>query len=283
MYDVIRKLGKNSLVQFGPYNDRVYLMKLAPEDAPSIVDRLDRLCREQGFSKVFAKVPASLRKPFDDAHYRQEALIPGFYNGNDDGVFLGRYLADERRHDRRGSEVARIIALAQDKATRQRRPQPNRTVRAEPTAPADIGEMSKLYQQVFPTYPFPIHDPDYLEQTMRSHVRYFAVRRSGSIIALSSAEMDEASDAVEMTDFATLPEQRGNSLASVLLRRMEEAMRERGMITSYTIARALSPGMNITFARSGYRFAGTLTNNTNISGSIQSMNVWHKTLPGGRS
>jgi hypothetical protein len=36
--------------------------------------------------------------------------------------------------------------------------------------------------------------------------------------------------------------------------------------------------MNVTFARCGYRFAGTLINNTQISGRIESMNVWYKGL-----
>jgi len=45
-----------------------------------------------------------------------------------------------------------------------------------------------------------------------------------------------------------------------------------------TIARAMSTGMNITFACCGYNYAGTLVNNTNISGSIESMNVWYKNI-----
>jgi hypothetical protein len=36
--------------------------------------------------------------------------------------------------------------------------------------------------------------------------------------------------------------------------------------------------MNITFAKLGYRYGGRLINNTNISGSIESMNVWYKSL-----
>jgi hypothetical protein len=44
----------------------------------------------------------------------------------------------------------------------------------------------------------------------------------------------------------------------------------------YTIARAISVGMNITFARCGYDFGGTLVNNTQIAGRIESMNVWYK-------
>jgi len=36
--------------------------------------------------------------------------------------------------------------------------------------------------------------------------------------------------------------------------------------------------MNITFSRMGYRYSGTLLNNTNISGRLESMNVWYKFL-----
>jgi len=79
-----------------------------------------------------------------------------------------------------------------------------------------------------------------------------------------------------MTDFATLTACRGHGLALYLLQQMEEEMKLRGMHIFYTIARAYSHGMNITFARNGYTYAGTLTNNTNISGSLESMNVWYK-------
>jgi putative beta-lysine N-acetyltransferase len=98
------------------------------------------------------------------------------------------------------------------------------------------------------------------------------------LIALSSAEMDLSGSNVEMTDFATLPGERGRGLARFLLQEMERAMRKRKMRTAYTIARAVSPGMNITFSRMGYRYSGTLVNNTHISGSIESMNIWYKSL-----
>ena len=81
-----------------------------------------------------------------------------------------------------------------------------------------------------------------------------------------------------MTDFATLPEYRGRHLATALLRRMEQQVKQRGIQTAYTIARAVSYGMNITFAKTGYAFAGTLANNTNICGNLESMNVWYKHL-----
>jgi hypothetical protein len=55
-------------------------------------------------------------------------------------------------------------------------------------------------------------------------------------------------------------------------------MINRRIITAYTIARAESAGMNETFAKNGYKYCGTLVNNTNISGQIESMNVWVKKL-----
>jgi putative beta-lysine N-acetyltransferase len=79
-----------------------------------------------------------------------------------------------------------------------------------------------------------------------------------------------------MTDFATLPHFRGKGLATALLVDMENEMKNQKIRTLFTIARALSPGMNITFARCGYKYSGTLINNTQIFGHIESMNVWYK-------
>ena len=129
---------------------------------------------------------------------------------------------------------------------------------------------------MFASYPFPIHDPDYLIETMRSHVCYFVAEKDGKIAAASSGEMDQENRNAEMTDFATLPDHLGNGLAVHLLKFMEPEMRKRNIATLYTIARAISPGMNITFAKCGYTFGGTLINNTQISGSIESMNLWHR-------
>jgi len=98
------------------------------------------------------------------------------------------------------------------------------------------------------------------------------------LAALSSAETDPVRGMVEMTDFATHPEFRGMGFGVFLLQQMETAMRRRGFIAAYTIARAISPGMNIVFAKQGYLYGGSLINNTNICGRLESMNIWYKPL-----
>ena len=111
---------------------------------------------------------------------------------------------------------------------------------------------------------------------MDDDVVYFGVWHDASLAALSSCEIHSGESNAEMTDFAALPHHRGQNLALHLLGRMEEELAWRRIGVAYTIARANSFGMNITFAKAGYAFAGTLTNNTNISGQIESMNVWYK-------
>ena len=144
---------------------------------------------------------------------------------------------------------------------------------------ADAEQITEVYKRVFASYPFPIRDAAYIRETMRDSIVYFSVCKKGEIVSVASSEMDMEARNVEMTDFATLPEYRCGGFAGFLLARMEEAMRERGLRTAYTIARAVSFGMNITFAKLDYRYGGTLTNNTDICGSTESMNVWYKPLP----
>lgn len=275
MYDTIEKIGR-SMIQHGPYNDRIYLMKLDTDDMPDLPLRLEAMARARGYSKVFAKIPADQSETFEAQGYRREALVPGFYNGRQDAAFLGLYLSEERRRNIFEEETRKNLELAERKAEKGH----SRTATPAPAivraAADDVEEMSVVYREVFPSYPFPIHDPAYLLETMKTHVRYFLVRQEGRIAAISSAEMDVNAANAEMTDFATRPEFRGLGLAVHLLAHMEQEMDAGEFPMLYTIARSLSPGMNIVFARMGYSWAGTLVNNTNISGKIENMNVWYK-------
>ena len=278
MYDKIVKIS-NSIIQHGPLNDRIYLMKLGDGDANYLVKKIDSLSKEKGYSKITIKVSVEQKSVFEDSGYQLEASIPGFFNGKGDVAFLSKYLKKERQKEANPVEIKEILAIAEKKATQ--------SYTVDDISPLTVGmadladeaeQMSLVYKEVFETYPFPIHDPDYLRKTMASHVQYFYVRDGIRFIALSSAEMDLDCQNVEMTDFATLPSYRGKGLAVILLDKMEAVMKRRGMRTAYTSARALSAGMNITFAKMGYIYAGTLTNNTNICGNIESMNIWYTKL-----
>lgn len=277
MSDVIEHLGR-SQIQHGKSNDRIYVMKLSPNEAPTLVPRLDHLARKNGYTKIFAKVPARNRQVFTQAGYHEEARIPGFFSGREEVVFFAKYFCTRRKTERNPDAVRKVIAAAKAKAARATRPELARNLRLRRLTTDDCSAMADVYRQVFASYPFPIHDPAYLRDTLAENILYWGVFEQEQLLAISSAETYPADLNAEMTDFATLPEFRGAGFAQVLLAEMETELKRRNYHTAYTIARSYSFGMNITFAKHGYRFSGTLTHNTDISGQLESMNVWYKRL-----
>jgi len=274
--DIIEQINK-SAIQHGKDSDRIYLMKLHEDDYSTIAEKLHQVADAHNYSKIFIKIPDSARKFFAKEKYIVEAEVPFFYNGKEKGLFMAKYLNSTRlrlEEDKR-EEIIKNIRIAK---TQQALP----SIEEPPgfefrlMTKKDAVMLAKLYKDVFQSYPFPIQSPDYIIKTMNDNVIYFGALKNDNLVAAASSEMYINYENVEMTDFATLPAFRGNKLALYLLSMMETEMKKRGMKTLYTIARAHSVGMNITFARNGYKFAGTLINNTNISGAIESMNIWYK-------
>lgn len=277
MIDQIKTIGK-SLIQHGRHSNRVYLMKLGEDDLPELIPQLDELALDKGYTKIFAKVPETVEWRLRKDGFRTEATIPGFYRGEQDVTFMGKYFVAERVIEPHPELVREVLDAARAK---QAEPEPVELaagLSCRRLRPEDAEAMTSVYREVFASYPFPIHDAGYLRQTMSSHVIYLGVFDGDQLVAIASAELDRDGRNAEMTDFATLPEQRGRGLANYLLAELEEVAADEGILTAYTIARAYSFGMNITFAKSGYEFAGTLTRNTQISGELESMNVWFKPL-----
>ncbi len=274
MKDTIEKIG-NSIIQHGKYNNRVYLMKLYSEDMPSLLDKLDALAKKERYSKIFTKVPESFKELLCDRNYLCEASIPRYYDGKENAVIMSKFLDDKRSINCLNETHENIIIKAISKRNDSKTTIPSE-YSIQKCDKKDIEQMVGLYQKTFETYPFPIHDPKYLVKTIEDNIVYFGVFKEKKVVALSSAEIDYDYSSVEMTDFATLPEFRGKGLSSQLLRKMDKEMKAKGIKTAYTIARASSYGMNIVFAKCGYEYCGRLVNNTNISGNIESMNVWYR-------
>ncbi len=275
MADIIETIN-GSLIQHGHHNDRIYLMRLNPDDIRGTLATLDEFARGKSYGKVFARIPLDAWPDFKDAGYRKEAVIPNFYRERTDGLFVARYY-DTRRQALPPSETLETLQSIIDEKP------PAAAARMDITPfpivacrPGDAGAMGAVYRRVFKSYPFPIHRADYLNHMMKTGIVYYCIRADDLITALAATEIDRDCKAVEMTDFATLPEWQKHGMADALLKHMEIAVRKQGIRTAYTIARAASPGINRIFKNNGYHYAGLLKNNSQICGSIQSMTVWYK-------
>jgi putative beta-lysine N-acetyltransferase len=275
--DVIERFG-DSIIQHGKANDRAYVMKVGKEDHPAIVDKVTSLALAEDYSKIFVKAPAFARAAFIENSFVEEGHIPGLFRGNEDGFFLSKFLSEERQKEKRPDLVSKVLRTARQKAGKIGVPSLSPGQVCLIMGKKDVEPMAQLYRKVFASYPFPIHNPAYLARTMDENLVYYGIRADDKLIALASTEHDFDGQNAELTDFATLPQFRRHGLASYLLEKMEEGLRKTGVQTAYTIARAYSFGMNITFAKHGYTYGGTLTNNTQISGDLESMVVWYKHL-----
>jgi len=279
MFDKVELLS-NSTIQHGPYNDRIYLMKVGRDENVSLlIEKMFDLAIVNEYSKIFVSVPESLSQIFLDRTFKLEATIPGLYHGEEDGCFLSLYLNAKRGFlpkKERGNIDSVIETVHETSETKSfDLPEGYELMRLDESA---ISELAGIYKEVFQFYPFPIHDESYLLETMAADVVYFGIRYKGKLVAVSSADIDKKNNYAEMTDFATLKGNRGKNLSYFLLQKMLKEMQGLSVKTVYTIARAKSIGMNKTFARHGFEFTGTLLNNTRIGDSIESMNVWYKRL-----
>jgi putative beta-lysine N-acetyltransferase len=280
MQDKIEKIGKGSTIQHGKFNDRIYLMKLDPNDFPDILDEIRQIAREHQYQKVFSKVPSWAAPKFFADGYIMEAYIPGFYQRREAAFFLSKYLDSDRlmgiEYDRL-TEFGRLLNSRNEKPNKAKKSTPaHHTYKIRRLDKSHVEQITDIYREVFLSYPFPIHNPGYILSTMKDHVQYYGAERKGKLVALASAEVDPKGLNAEMTDFATLPGHRGHNLATKLLVEMEKDVEKQDIGTLYTIARLNSPAMNKTFLKQGYTYAGTLINNTNIAGDIESMNILYK-------
>jgi putative beta-lysine N-acetyltransferase len=266
-----------STLSHGNGSKRVYLMDLHPDDFPAIIDILDQMASEYNYSKLFAKVPAKYGPSFINAGYIIEASVPGFYNNCEDALFIVKYTTPER-HQPETPEMRAFQELIL-KPIGTLKMEPVKDYKLRPLTESDAKAMVTVFKKVFATYPFPIFEPDFLIKSMKTDdTRYFGAFYDNELIGISSAECNVGKQNAEMTDFAVLPLHRGKRLANHLLSLMENSLAADGFKTLYTIARLHSLPMNKTFYNQGYRYSGTLIRNTQISGKIESMNVWYKKI-----
>ena len=260
------------------FNSRIQVLSYEAHDSGAMVRALVSEAQTRGYGKIFVKAPLVDRGALEDAGLLAEATITGYFSG-EPAVVMSMFLDDERMQQPFESDQNEILETIQSRPADSAVPELPEGYRLIVAESGDTHELAELYRHVFASYPFPISDPDYLEATMKSHVVYRIVRDAGgSLVAAASAETCRRYRNAEMTDFATLPSQRGLGLAQHILAALESDMSGWAIPNLYTVARARSAGMSRVFYNRGYEMTGTLVNNCHITGRVEDMHVWCRTV-----
>lgn len=264
-------------VFFDYYNRRLKVNDYQAKEYGPMLERLAYLAQENSFDKIFVKAkPEDFQKWL--AHgYFMEGVLKYFYQG-DDAYILSRFTTPNRIHSEKLIEEAMLIEKLIYESAEVKKRELDSDIKIQQADREMIPELVKIYRDVFETYPSPLTNPDYIDATMKRNVIYRVALQGDNAIAAASAEVDYKHSNAEMTDCATVSAAQGKGLMQHILLSLESDLKEMGIQTAYTLARAQSYGMNKAFFRLGYEFSGRLINNCDIFGQFEDMNIWVKPL-----
>jgi putative beta-lysine N-acetyltransferase len=268
--------GYNVRLFFDNYNRRLKVLDYEAVDYGAMLRRVNELADANSFDKVFVKAHESDWQKFLPYGYQMEGILKYFYRG-ENAFVMSKFRTVERAHNtlvvEENALIEKLMGIGADHAKRAL-PDGFEMFACDES---HISELVELYRDVFSTYPSPLTNPDYVQQTMRRDMIYRAIRNDeGAIVSAASAEIDKKHSNAEVTDCATTHAGRGQGLMQHLVERIVDDLSDMDIMTSYTLARAASFGMNIVFMRAGFEYCGRLINNCDIYGQYEDMNIWVK-------
>lgn len=236
-----------------------------------------KLVKDKNIEKLIIKVRKEDYDSLLQNGFICEAKIDRYFSGND-MYFFCKYFHEERRVSEywlKEDKIAEDVSLRMQPQEEETPPSAYKIKKLEE---ADADQLSQLYRTIFQIYPVPLDDPDYIKKTMRNGTIYYGFYYDGEIVSAASAEKNDSYKNAELTDCATLPAHRKHKLMKKLLETLEDDLRNDGIYCAYSIARALSFGMNMALHQLGYVYRGRLLNNCHIFDKLENMNVWAKDL-----
>ncbi|WP_064091340.1 putative beta-lysine N-acetyltransferase [Rossellomorea aquimaris] len=241
----------------------------------SMMEYLGNELNGQHYEKIIIKARALQSDFFLERGFIKEGQVNEYFNGNQ-VLFMSKFLTTERRNSMYWVKEDEILQAVQAAGKQKKLQSSFINVLIAGQEQAEL--LADLYQEVFPIYPVPLHNPEYIKDAMKSGTIFAYIQRDGKIISAASAEISTTYNNAELTDCATRISYRKGGYMKHLLARLEQELIERGIYCAYTIARALSYGMNAVFHQLDYQYRGRLANNCFIFDKIEDMNIWEKNL-----
>ncbi|MDQ7773788.1 MAG: putative beta-lysine N-acetyltransferase [Elusimicrobiales bacterium] len=259
------------------YNQRIKILDYKADDFGNFILGVRGLAEANQFDKIICMAGRDDWQQFLRHGYVLEAVIKYYHKGKD-AFAVSKFRSQERLHSASMMEEILLIESVMNEPAGAKRKALPAGMKIRMAKKEDIPQLIELYKGVFASYPSPLIHQSYLETIFQTDSLFAVCMEGDRIAAAASAELSPHNLAAELTDCATLPEKRGQGLMSHILRFLEKELVSRRYRCAYTMARARSFGMNMVFHQLGYEFMGRMTNNCDIFGAFEDMNIWVRSL-----
>lgn len=279
MHDTI-EIKDNLKIHHGKVNNRLYLMKSKTNNWSQAFEAINTITNTYGYEKIITRVPASAKDFFLTKKFSVEALVPGLYNGTEDGYFFANYhnekrsIVDEKKLN--VIESVKTIAKAAKKDPSENVLSNEYTLRQLDIS--DIDSIIKLNTKILGSYPFPFFNKQYLEKSFSNEFKFYGIQKDNELLVYCYIKEDIEHNFIEIVDFITHPSYNGKNLSQYLVSHIIDLAFSKNIRTVLCLVRATSYGLNIMLRKNEFLLSGTLNNNTLIDDSIESVNVWYKSI-----
>jgi len=263
-------------IYLDPFNKRIRVDDYRG-NTKLLIEKAEELISTHKAEKLIVKVRNEDYFRFLEKGLQPEAVVDRYFLGSDAHFFSKFYTPERKKNDHWVIEDGIIHSIYQlDTIVQKTVPPKEYELRLADESCAV--ELASLYRQVFPIYPTPLHDPEYIKKTIKEGTIYYTFFYQGKIVSAASAEVNSFYKNAELTDCATLTEHRKYGLMKIILQELEGELKRKGIYCAYSIARSLSFGMNAVLFQLGYSYRGRFMNNCYIYDKLENMNMWVKNL-----
>lgn len=278
MFETIENID-GALVYHGNMHNRIYFSEADNVNLDNLLQKMKDLAEMKRYEKILGKASEKGLNVLKSKGFIVEAKIPGLYNGSVDGYFLADY-TNKQRHVN-DEKIMKTIATVKTIAEAANKPNTDshflmpENLDIKELSSADFHLLEDLHQKAYKYHPHQIKDATYFSKLKDLNHQFYGLFQDGELLVSAILAVNSSESNMEIVDFITHPNYRGQNLSYFLVQEIKQQMDDLKCKTVYTMVRATSYGLNITFSKHGFLLAGTLTNNCKVLDTMESMNVWY--------
>ncbi|TDT43738.1 putative beta-lysine N-acetyltransferase [Maribacter spongiicola] len=278
MFETIEKID-GALVYHGTMHKRIYFSEADNVDLDNLLPKMKNLATKMRYEKILGKTSKKSVDVLKSNGFTVEAKIPGLYNDTVDGYFLADYISEKRHeNDEKTTKTiatVKTIAKAANKPSTDSYFQMPDHLKIKELTSDDFYMLEDLHKKAYKYHPHQIKDLHYFSKLKDLNHQFLGLFQDGQLLVSAILALNVNESNVEIVDFVTHPDYRGQNLSYFLVQDIKNKMEKLRCKTIYTMVRSTSYGLNITFSKHDFKLAGTLTNNCLVRDAIESMNIWY--------